>query len=328
MKKTLYTIYKKSPPSLKRIWKFLKYHFLDKESKNPLVSGARRNIKELGTLFSKKSISFVSFTHMIYLCDTWLPGLGRDFDVIVGIPRSGLLVANVLSLKLGKPLTTPENIHSFWCSKSIDLKSNPSPSFLLVDDSYQTGASMQEAIDVLLKQNIPREKIKTAALITSAEGVKSLDFYALELNDKRLFEWNVVHKKMNVVADMDGVLCEEPPEYVRDDEVAYQKWLQRAKSLSIPAFEINTILTSRIEKYRPETEEWLRANAVKYRNLVMSKETTREAQRNLGLGQKILEINKIQPDIYWESGAKEADEIFPKVKCPVLVFETKVILSK
>ena len=101
-----------------------------------------------------------------------------------------------------------------------------------------------------------------------------------------------------------------------------------AKSHTIPAFEVNTILTSRIEKYRPETEDWLKRNGVKYRALVMSNEISREAQRMVGLTQKIVEINRIQPDIYWESGTKEANEIFPKIKCPILVFDTKIILSK
>lgn len=39
----------------------------------------------------------------------WAEIIPRDFDVIIGVPRSGLLFANVLASKLGLPLSTPDN---------------------------------------------------------------------------------------------------------------------------------------------------------------------------------------------------------------------------
>ncbi len=40
----------------------------------------------------------------------WMVKLPKDFDLIVGIPRSGLLVANLLALYLNKPLTDVEGL--------------------------------------------------------------------------------------------------------------------------------------------------------------------------------------------------------------------------
>ena len=40
----------------------------------------------------------------------WITELPNDFDLIVGIPRSGLLVANILSLYLNLPLTDVDGL--------------------------------------------------------------------------------------------------------------------------------------------------------------------------------------------------------------------------
>ena len=328
MKKLGYRIYRKSPKPFKRGFKFIKKNLFEKKTTNSFLRVAQKGAKNLDRLLSSKGMEYVSFQDMVTLCDALLPKLGRNFDVIVGIPGSGLLVANILSLKLGKPLTTPENVKTHWLSKSIELQISRTPTILLVDDSYQSGASMMEAFNSLVLSGVPRGNIKTAALITSRKGVKELDHYCLEINEKRLFEWNLVHKKMNVVTDLDGVLCEDPPEDARIDDAEYERWITSAKPLVIPTFKINTILTSRIEKYRNQTESWLKDQGVKYGRLVMSIEDTREAQKKAGLVHKVKEINELHPEIYWESGSREARELLPLIQCPILVFEEKIILSK
>lgn len=40
----------------------------------------------------------------------WISELPNDLDLIVGIPRSGLLVANLLALHLNLPLTDVEGL--------------------------------------------------------------------------------------------------------------------------------------------------------------------------------------------------------------------------
>ena len=324
MKNIISFLYRKSPNILQNFLKSIKL----KLSKRASYKRMCKIFDRIDNFLIGKHTDFISIQMMVHLVDQWAIKLDRDFDIIVGIPRSGLLVANLLSLKTGKPLTTPDNIKNFWCSKSIDYIEKENPIYLLIDDSYQTGKSMDEAIKLLLCKGIKREKIKTAALITSKSGIPVLDSYMIEINKKRIFEWNIIHKKMNVVSDMDGVICENPPENVRNDDELYKKWLCSAKPYLIPSFKINTILTSRIEKYREDTEVWLQENGVKYDNLIMSRESSREAQRVAGLQYKILEINKIRPDIYWESGLREAKKIFPNVQCPVVVLAKKIVLNK
>ncbi len=72
----------------------------------------------------------------------------RDFDLIVGIPRSGMLPANLLALYLNKPYT---DINSFLNghiyksgarSQFFDIKDFKK--ILVVDDSIASGAAMEK----------------------------------------------------------------------------------------------------------------------------------------------------------------------------------------
>lgn len=277
------------------------------------------------TSLFKRDLSFISFADACNYCDNWIKEIPRDYDVIVGIPRSGLFVANILALKLGKPLATPGNLSNIWQSKHLVTADSPKK-FLLVDDSYRTGNSMDEALAMMLNLGVKRDNIATAALIVGKKGAEVLDHHYCVIERGRFFEWNMLHRKVLLATDMDGVLCEDPPPQARDSELIYKKWLIDAKPYLIPFFEIECIITSRIEKYRKETEFWLQKNNVRYKSLIMSKESTREAQRSVGLNHKIVALQLIKPDIYWESSTKEGVLIKASVKCPILLIDQKNII--
>lgn len=319
----LYGIYNRLPKCIKQTYRYLKQKFFGKDGQNSR-SYSQKSFFESAFY---QDVEFISFEHLIFLCDQWIPRIDRNFDVIVGVPRSGLLVANILALKLGKPLTVPELVTSAWCSKSIQVEKKENQRFLLVDDSYQTGESMEKAVQQLLQSGISRDQIKTAALITSKNGVDRLDSYGIELTKRRVFEWNLAHKKMDVVSDLDGVLCVDPPAITFDNEEEYAVWIKNAKPLFIPTFKINTILTSRIEKYRADTESWLQQNGVKYNNLIMSPELSRAAQKMKGPLHKIEYLRTASHQIYWESSEKEAKQLKEcKIKIPILIISTKRII--
>ena len=61
-----------------------------------------RNIRDLNNIILKK-----------------LSIIPRDFDLIVGVPRSGMLPANLLSLYLNRPYT---DIHSFMTLLSVSAR--------------------------------------------------------------------------------------------------------------------------------------------------------------------------------------------------------------
>ncbi len=216
-----------------------------------------RNIRDLNNIILKK-----------------LSIIPRDFDLIVGVPRSGMLPANLLSLYLNRPYT---DIHSFMNGhiykagargQFFDIKQFKK--ILVVDDSVASGAALQECKENL-KELSAQFDIKYCAVYVIPGKEKSVDYYFETVPLPRYFQWNILnHTTLEKSCfDIDGVLCADPLPEQNDDGERYIDFILNAPPLFIPGSKIGTIVTSRLEKYRKETEQWLKANNVKYNDLVM-----------------------------------------------------------
>ncbi len=200
--------------------------------------------------------------------------LPRDFDLIVGVPRSGMLPANLIALYLSKPFT---DIHSFrngHIYKSgergqfIDVKEFKK--ILIVDDSIASGSAMIKAKDLVSEVSSDFE-ISYCAIYVVPGKEKLVDYYFEAVPLPRYFQWNILnHTDLEKACfDIDGVLCVDPEVEQNDDGPKYIDFILNAEPLYIPRSNIGTLVTSRLEKYRSETETWLAKNNVKYKNLVM-----------------------------------------------------------
>ena len=91
----------------------------------------------------------------------------------------------------------------------------------------------------------------------------------------------------------------------------------------IPGAKIGTIVTSRLEKYRKETEAWLDANKVKYDKLVMLDLPNKEARQkaNNHAGHKADTYKEGHYNLFIESSLSQALEINRVTKKPVLCTE-------
>ena len=78
----------------------------------------------------------------------WVKSFQTRYDLIVGVPRSGLMITTLIATKLGKPLTTGDNI--IWRSKSFSPK--PIKNILVVEDCVSTGKSLQAAVEGIKEQ--------------------------------------------------------------------------------------------------------------------------------------------------------------------------------
>jgi uncharacterized HAD superfamily protein len=128
---------------------------------------------------------------------------------------------------------------------------------------------------------------------------------------------------------MDGILCKDcPSEFSEADDENYRQWLQYAEPYLLPSFTIDAIITARLEKYRPETEAWLKRHAVKYNELIMLnlKEGEARTPPNV-IAHKVNALKKISPTWYWESSAYFAIKIHKKSKLPVLCMEKMIVYS-
>jgi len=275
--------------------------------------------------------SFTDLNNAIIKCLSRFP---HDIDIVVGIPRSGLLPAYLIALYLNKPLTDIDsfiaNFHISHGNRSLTQVSPIPKKALIVDDSIFGGTSMSQA----------REKLKKAcfkcqyyylAIFAHPNSINLIDYYCEVVPTPRVFQWNLFHHPGLIphsCFDIDGVLCENPP--VDDDSTQYINYISTAVPKFIPTYEIDTIVSCRLEKYRPITEEWLKKNHVKYKHLVLLDLPSKSERIRWGkhgeFKGKVYKEN-IKAELFVESSLKEAKEIVKISRKPVFCTETYTMLN-
>ena len=225
--------------------------------------------------------------------DVWsnLHRLPRDIDLVVGVPRSGMLPGTMIALARNLPLA---DIDAFAEGRVLPTGSTRREAghavprgfshVLVIDDSCRTGASMREARAKLA--GIGETTRVTFAAVYGIEGqAADADFIFAAVPEPRVFEWNVLHHPIvsRACFDIDGVLCVDPKPEQNDDGQAYLNFLAAAEPLHLPRREIAMLVTSRLEKYREQTESWLARHGIRYRELRMLDVPDAATRRRLGL---------------------------------------------
>jgi orotate phosphoribosyltransferase len=269
----------------------------------------------------------------------WLETLPHDFDLIVGIPRSGMMVANLIALYLDRPFT---DIDSFLEGRILNAGSNrykgPAPKELLnekrkvliVDDSSCTGASILEARNMVKRKDFEHD-VYFGATYVLEESKDNFDFYYTVLNLPRVFEWNVFnHPILNKsCVDIDGLLCRDPTEVENDDGARYVIFLEEITPKILPKAKIGWLVTCRLEKYREQTETWLRRYNIEYENLVMMNFASKEERVRAGSHAKFKGnvYRKTSALLFIESSLSQAGEIARVSGKDVLCMENHEIIN-
>lgn len=206
--------------------------------------------------------------------------LPQPVDLVVGVPRSGLLVASLVSLALNVPMADVEG----YCagrllatgktkrSRSLDL-STADPGrrrrVVVIDDSIFMGSSMREARARVAAAR-PQDDVTFVAVYGNGRRHPDADLVLEAVPQPRLFEWNVMHHAMlaETCMEIDGVLCPPPDGTGGRDEAANQA-PNEAPPLFLPTRPVRTLVTQRPERDRAATEAWLRRHGVEYGRLVM-----------------------------------------------------------
>ena len=243
--------------------------------------------------------------------------LPRDIDLVIGIPRSGMIPAYMLALFLNKPACSlPEFIkgvsfeHGFTQRAMAPITIHK---VLVVDDSIHSGASLAKAKQKLLPFSADYV-FEYAAIYARTSSKCLVDYYFEIIDSDRIFQWNYLNHAYasRFCYDFDGVLCVDPTDEENDDGANYEKFLENAKPLYIPGYKIYAIVTARPEKYRPQTEAWLKKHNVLYETLYMMDVTSAEERRKLGnhAGFKAEIYRKLDKAIcFIESDPRQAKEI-------------------
>jgi uncharacterized HAD superfamily protein len=239
-----------------------------------------------------------------------------------------MLPANLLALYLNKPFTDVDSFVNGHIYKAgargsfIDVKEFRN--ILVVDDSYASGSAMNKVRE-RLKDLEGQFSISYCVIYTIPGKEKKVDYYFEIVPLPRYFQWNIMnHITLEKACfDIDGVLCVDPTEEQNDDGPKYTEFIRTAQPLFIPGSKIGTLATSRLEKYRPQTEEWLRVNQVKYDKLVMLDLPDKESrQRANSHGQhKAAVYQSGNYVLFVESDLSQARAINRITKKPVLCTE-------
>ncbi len=209
-----------------------------------------------------------------------------ETELIVGIPRSGLMAASILALHLHLPLTDCTGFEEGRIISGGQRMNGDSRKFseikhvLVLDDSLNLGSSMEEVRDRFRKYE--KTKNITYAVVYMRPGYEEkADIQFETCPVPRIFEWNMLnHQHMEkACVDIDGVLCMDPTDEENDDGEKYLHFLENVRPLLRSRRKIRCLITNRLEKYRPQTEAWLKKHHIQYDELVMRDLPSQQARR-------------------------------------------------
>ncbi|MFC7154861.1 phosphoribosyltransferase family protein [Halomarina halobia] len=254
--------------------------------------------------------------------------LPSDIDLVVGIPRSGLLAANLLCLNLNVPMTDVDGL----CEGRLlatGYRYDETSTFsdvdrvLVIDDSVDSGREMTNTRRRLDEHDFPFD-VEYAAVYISAEGYQYVDHWGEVVGKPRVFEWNLMHHPMlkNCCVDIDGVLCRDPTRRENDDGENYREFVTTVEPKILPTERVGWLVTCRLEKYRDLTEEWLDAHGVEYDNLVMMDLPSKEVRRARGnhAEYKANVYKSTGANLFIESSHNQAVQISERTGKPVYCY--------
>jgi uncharacterized HAD superfamily protein/adenine/guanine phosphoribosyltransferase-like PRPP-binding protein len=257
-----------------------------------------------------------------------------EFDAVCGVPRSGLIPAAYIALRRNIPHLHLGDLYEgaqTAFERSPLRRINPAVNkprgskILIVDDS--TSVPGHTLLQI-------RERLKSVegefsfGAVYREPGGKAADHVFKDMLKPRMFEWNWFrhYYLRTAILDIDGVLCEDwthRSEVNHDPE--FEQHMENAKPLWLPQIPVLGLATSRIERYRPQTEAWLARHGVQYKFLYMHPAATPEARRAANdHAKRKSDAYRLHPRamLFIESADKQAQQIHAATRRPVLCTDT------
>lgn len=261
--------------------------------------------------------------------------LSGRVDLVVGVPRSGLLAANLLCLHLDVSMTDVDGLcegrllqtgHRYDGVASID----DCERVLVLDDSVTTGRQMTETKRRLSEHDFPFD-LEYGAVYVSSKGHRYVDHWVEVVRNPRVFEWNLMHHPRLELCcvDIDGILCRDPTEAENDDGERYREFLTTVEPQVIPTETVGWLVTCRLEKYREETEAWLDEHGVDYENLVMMDLPSKAERQRRGshAEYKASVYEATDASLFIESSHRQAVKISKLSRRPVFCYDTNEMIT-
>lgn len=266
----------------------------------------------------------------------------RDIDYIIGIPRSGMIAASVISSYLNVPLTDVRaflaGLEPYGGDRLLHFKSvhRRIGKALVVDDTVFSGRAMNEARREL--QGVRGMDFIFMCVYLEGRGKDAVDLYLEDLRAHTdnftktvIYEWNIFQHHPNFMEaclyDLDGVLCLDPPD--ERDEKKYLAYIRNAAPLFIPRTKLGGIITYRLSKNRQITEEWLANNGIRYGELMMFEACSYAERERSGISpeeyKSDIYLKQEKYNLFVESSDRQAKTIAETTKKPVYCVETNKV---
>lgn len=261
----------------------------------------------------------------------------HDVDLIVGIPRSGMIAALMIGELMHKRVA---EIGSFLSGHTLGyggrgshIQETPIKKVLLVDDTVFNGNAMflaSKYVEPVKDKYI----ILTACIYAEGRNAKDMvNIYFEDIYDPHetlyLYEWNILHhhehKTKLFMFDMDGVLCKEPPDerYV----MAYEEYLPNAIPMVVPTTIIGAIVTYRMDKYRDVTDDWLKRYGIEYGELCMINDYARKYYSSPATYKADIYRSAEWAQLFIESDPFQAPVIGRLSKKPVYCYDNNIMYT-
>lgn len=241
--------------------------------------------------------------------------LPPSINAIYGIPRSGIMPAALLAMRLHLPLyEVGYDIGIRQLQNGLrGWNSDPNGVGLIVDDSVFTGTAMKRVLTYF-----KGKQIKTAAVYARRGFEHKVDFYAKLVNDCHFLEWNWSNNnpivcaplergnRNGVASDLDGII-------VHDEESGGHPGTPYMVTRRKP---IPLIVTGRPAAHRKGTEELLAYHRVLYTRLEMFPGDTLRSPGEIAAF-KAAVFRESRCSVFFESEPSQAQAIHLETLLPV-----------
>jgi uncharacterized HAD superfamily protein/pyrimidine operon attenuation protein/uracil phosphoribosyltransferase len=260
---------------------------------------------------------------------TELHRIPRQIDAVIGIPRSGMLAASLIALHLQKPLGDVEGI----CANQVHRRSVRligARRLLLVDDTVLKGRAMAAAVAQIRQARPDVQIIRLAVYDAGHTPPGSVDIALATCPCPRAFAWNMWrHKRLpRWMFDLDGVFCRDPTGKENDDGPAYRRFMAVVEPRFLPQRPIGWIVTGRLEKYRADTEAWLRRHHIHAQALYMLDLPSKAARMEHGgrAAFKAHWYSQLPAELFIESDPGQAQKIARLSRKPVWCTDSQTFI--
>lgn len=249
-----------------------------------------------------------------------------DWELVVGIPRSGMIPAYMIALLLDLDcIDLAAWVANAPLKRGITRSQrhrlthpHEAQRVLLVDDSILSGRSLRRELEALPEPL--RRRATTLAVYSSRPMRRDVDIVLHYLPHPRVFEWNVYHHPMIARAGMslEGVIgpMQETP-LVAGEAVP---------ALLVPSETIRLLVSSRPESSRDSVERWLSGAGVKYASLTMIGDMAQRANPSALAQAKADIYARSDARLYYEADAAQARLMMKQSGKPVFCVATNEML--